>query len=437
MQDRERQVADRVLLMPADEARQTEHAQLEKQISDKATTQVSSLPCDVIRQVPSRPEETITPVIRSTVTSKISDLQERLSHLPAVSSVPVGAASGEEDVDGVDVLVPQRQDEHKKMPSINEGVCHVDRLTPHPDITLVDTVDYQIENEDHGNNQAGVDGLLDLDLDDSEALPPLPDSSPPPLPCAPPPDFLQSSPPVLDHGIEVLLMSESSPLRDAATLRASSRKQSRSNDKASSNSSRASSPVESAEAASKLETEPSKFGALPDSLQFSKFGVVSHKPGLCNEKQDSSVESRPKVPPPTLPKPQRRTMFVRKPGQLSQPFTSLVSPSMASSLSKQWSRDEEDGAIPPQGIVQAQATSLNRREIDALNEKIVFLEKQLTVRWIDNWVIMIRFPLLWVFRKLYFMNLNQSVGWRTNHLSLSFAMESVTNAVAEWFSSSL
>ena len=70
---------------------------------------------------------------------------------------------------------------------------------------------------------------------------------------------------------------------------------------------------------------------------------------------------------------------MRQAGQLHKPLVTYDNGRVTPKAETQWSRDEEDGVIPPRGIVFNRASSINRGEIDALNEKIGFLERQLKV----------------------------------------------------------
>ena len=369
----EREIAERL-----NEATQTEHAQFSG---------------DVIGPV-TGVEETITPQVRSTVATEVRYLGDRRLELelsPRVPYIPVKSADfeGKDDLMDYSGLVS----EPERMPSYHENARDSDELISEPELmssrrdldSHMDDIDRRIqdlryidhEDRDGDRPRTDTEDLVGFDSDDDGDLPPLPESSPPPLPSEPPPDFPDSSPLVLDHGLEVLL--ESSPPRDAATLRASSRQRFRSDSKPSSEpslpSSRVESPVTVEEPTLTLESEPSELGWMypkepsPSSVR-RPTGLGSTKP----------VDATTKVPPQVLPKPKRILLQKRQPGPLNQPTVSYQDSNAQPPLTSQWSRDEEDGVIPPRGIVQNRAASINRGEIDALNEKIGFLERQLKVR---------------------------------------------------------
>lgn len=246
----------------------------------------------------------------------------------------------------------------------------------------VDDIERRIQdlanlNEDVGKARPNANDFVLFDSDYEGDLPPLPDSSPPPLPSQPP-DFPEGSPTVLDCGIEFLLKNESSPPRDAATLRASSRARSRSQSKTASEksqaSSRAESPVTVEESTVVLESEPSQLGGiLPD---------LSHSQAISSSFKKPSDQGSTKVAPQILPKPKRPLLQMRQATDLHKPLVSHESTDRKPSVTSQWSRDEEDGMIPRRGIVRDRASSINRGEIGALKEKIEFLEKQLKVEFI-------------------------------------------------------
>ena len=129
-----------------------------------------------------------------------------------------------------------------------------------------------------------------------------------------------------------------------------------------------------------MESEPSELGGIyPDeepapSSVINPTGFGSTKP----------ADSTAKVPPQVLPKPKKILLQKRQPGPLSQPMVSYVDSNVPPPMTSQWSRNGEDGVIPPRGIVLNRATFINRGEIDALNEKIGFLERQLKVRVKEN-----------------------------------------------------
>ena len=324
------------------EAAESEHARL-------ASGGASSLE-------PGFQEETITPQVRASVASEFPFLEEE--HL-------------------------KYEADHNVMPSCGEEMQDCEKLVSEPELvsarrnldSVMDDIDRRIQDlaeqrDDMERTQTNTNDLVVLDSDDEVDLPPLPESSPPSLPTEPPPDFPNGSPPVLDHAIEFLLRDETSPLRDAATLRASSRARSRSQSKtASQASSRVESPVTVEENTVILESEPSQLGGM---LQ------DTSKPRSSSLKNPSSQGSG-KVPPQVLPKPKRTLLQMRRAGELHKPLVSYENPTRPPSATSQWSRDKEDGVIPPRGIVLNRASSINRGEIGALKEKVEFLEKQLKV----------------------------------------------------------
>lgn len=390
-QSQGREIAERL-----NEATQTEHAQFPEDLTSRSG--------DVISPVPSSVEETITPQVRSTVATEIRYLGDRRLELelsPRVPYIPFRSS----DLEGKDDLMDYSgivSDSAVKntMPSFHDNARDSDELISEPELmssrrnldSHMDDIDQRIQDLrhlDHADRpRTDTSDLLVFDSDDDDGgLPPLPESSPPPLPSEPPPDFPDSSPAVLDQGLEVLLRGESSPPRDAATLRASSRQRFRSDSKPSSGpslpSSRVESPVTVEEPTLVMESEPSELGGIypneeptPSSVRRpTSFG--STKP----------ADSATKVPPQVLPKPKKILLQKRQPGPLSQPMVSYVDSNVTPAMTSQWSRDEEDGVIPPRGIVLNRASSINRGEIDALNEKIGFLERQLKVRVQENLVI--------------------------------------------------
>lgn len=291
------------------------------------------------------------------------------------------------DLDGADGITDYPELK-KAMPSYTDSARDSDELISEPELvsarrnldSVMDDIDRRIqdlrdlEDEDIDRTRTDTNDIAVFDSDDDGDLPPLPESSPPPLPSEPPPDFPEASSPVLDHGIEVLLRSESSPPRDAATLRASSRARSHSQSKPTSEASQPSSRVESPltveETTLVLESEPSQLGGIyPEPSSES----------LSSHKRLSGFGSS-KVPPHVLPKPNRPLLRMRQAGELHKPLVSYENTDKAPPLTSQWSQDEKDGVIPPRGIVLNRASSINRGEIDALNEKIGFLERQLKVR---------------------------------------------------------
>ena len=230
----------------------------------------------------------------------------------------------------------------------------------------------------------------DLDFDESETLPPPPDSCPPPLPSEPPPDVAgEFSSPSLDHELEALLSADSSPPRGAAALRASSRQRSHPEHmrtveeevddvlaedsiKPAGASLTEAAPV--AEDLVSVEGNSFQYGSPPMPGVDTSFWRL---PGLRSDGTLERDESRPvslplKTPPPTFPKPAR----TRPPQSSSSPQNplSMTSPARLSA------RDETDGTVlPPRGMVRARANSLNQNEVSVLNDKIGFLEQQLKV----------------------------------------------------------
>ena len=275
---------------------------------------------------------------------------------------------------------------NEAMPSYNENIRDSDELISEPELissqrnldSVMDDIDRRIQDLQSFDDKdaAGMDrprtdtsDLVVFDSDDDGELPPLPESSPPPPPSVPPPDFPDASPPILDCGIESLL---SSPPRDAATLRASSRARSHSENKGTSEpsqpSSRVESPVFVEEPTLVLASDPSELG-----------GTYSEPPTVSppSDRRPTGLGSN-KVPPKVFPKP-KKTLKMRQAGQLHKPLVTYDNGHVTPKAETQWSRDEEDGVIPPRGIVLNRASSINRGEIDALNEKIGFLERQLKV----------------------------------------------------------
>lgn len=245
--------------------------------------------------------------------------------------------------------------------------------------SVVDDIERRIQdlanlNEDVGKTRPNTNDFVVFDSDYEGDLPPLPESSPPPLPSEPP-DFPDGSPTVLDCGIEFLLKNESSPPRDAATLRASSRARSRSQSKTASEksqaSSRAESPVTAEESTVVLESEPSQPGEI--------LPAMSQSQAISSSFKKPSDQRSTKVPPQVLPKPKRPLLQMRQATDSHKSLVSYESTDRKPSVTSQWSRDEEDGVIPRRGIVRERASSINRGEIGALKEKIEFLEKQLKV----------------------------------------------------------
>lgn len=342
---------------------------------------------DGIRSVPGSIEETIAPQVRSTVATEVRYLEDKpFEFEPKHHAHPIHVESL--DLDGNDGHIDY-PNINNSMPSYTKSVRDSEELISEPELvsarrnvdSVMDDIDRRIQDlrdiDDEEVDRARTDttDLVVFDSDDDGDLPPLPESSPPPLPFEPPPDFPDSSSPVLDHGIEVLLRSESSPPRDAASLRASSRARShgKPTSEKSQPSSRAESPLTVEEPTLMLDSEPSELGGmLPEPSQ----------PTSSSFRRPSGLGST-KVPPQVHPKPKRPLLKMRQAGELHKPFVSYENTDKAPSMTPQWSRDEEDGVIPPRGIVFNRASSINRGEIDALNEKIEFLERQLKVRLVQ------------------------------------------------------
>ena len=331
--------------------------------------------------MPGSIEETIAPQIRATVATEIRYLGDSyLEFEPSPQAPPIWVESL--DLNGQDGLIDYPE-VSKAMPSYNENVRDSDDLISEPELvssrrnldSVMDDIDRRIHDlqhldQDMDRSRTDTSDLVLLDSDDDGDLPPLPESSPPPLPSEPLPDFPEASSPVLDYGIESLL---SSPPRSAATLRASSRARSHSENKPSSEtsqpSSRVESPVTVEEPTLVLASDPSELGsAYPKPSSSSPLSV----------RKPSGLGST-KVPPQVLPK-HKKTLQMRQPGQLYKPLVSYDNTNTTPEATSQWSRDEQDGVIPPRGIVLNRASSINRGEIDTLNEKIGFLERQLKVR---------------------------------------------------------
>ncbi|KAK2572312.1 RIMS-binding protein 2 [Acropora cervicornis] len=322
----------------SNEATQTEHAQL--------------ISGDVTSQGAGSSEEIITPQVHATIASEISFPDDVLGKFESLDGVKIRDSSEL-------VSEPQIVSSQKNMDS------------------FVDDIERRVQdlanlNEDVGKARPNANDFVLFDSDYEGDLPPLPESSPPPLPSQPP-YFPEGSPTVLDGGIEFLLKNESSPPRDAATLRASSRARSRSQSKTASEksqgSSRAESPVTVEESTVVLESDPSQLGGiLPGML---------HSQAISSSFKKPSDQGPTKVAPQILPKPKRPLLQMRQATDLHKPLVSHESTDRKPSVTSQWSRDEEDGVIPRRGIVRDRASSINRGEIGALKEKIEFLEKQL------------------------------------------------------------
>lgn len=356
----------------------------------------------VLSSIPGDIEETIAPQVRSTVATEIRYLGDsRLEFEPSTQSrYKKGAVfSGKDDPMDYSALI---RDFENTMPSHNESSVDSDDLISEPELmvsqrnldTQMDIIDQRIQDlryieekdsvplEEGSRDRPELGDLVTFGSDDEGDLPPLPESSPPPLPSEPPPDFTESPPPVL-HGLKVLLNSDSSPPRDAATLRASSRQRLHSENKPTSEVSQSSSRMESPllvqETTLVLESDPSELGGIypieePTSLTDSS----GRRPtSLGSIKPD---DSKTKAPLRVLPGPRRLLLPKRELGPSNQPVVSYANSNVTSSMQPQRLRDEEDGIIPPRGFVLNRAALINSGEIDALNEKIGFLERQLKVR---------------------------------------------------------
>ncbi|XP_074610685.1 uncharacterized protein LOC141865174 isoform X4 [Acropora palmata] len=333
-----RKIKGRQVGHSSNEATQTEHAQL--------------ISGDVTSQGAGSSEEIITPQVHATIASEISFPDDVLGKFESLDGVKIRDSSEL-------VSEPQIVSSQKNMDS------------------FVDDIERRVQdlanlNEDVGKARPNANDFVLFDSDYEGDLPPLPESSPPPLPSQPP-YFPEGSPTVLDGGIEFLLKNESSPPRDAATLRASSRARSRSQSKTASEksqgSSRAESPVTVEESTVVLESDPSQLGGiLPGML---------HSQAISSSFKKPSDQGPTKVAPQILPKPKRPLLQMRQATDLHKPLVSHESTDRKPSVTSQWSRDEEDGVIPRRGIVRDRASSINRGEIGALKEKIEFLEKQL------------------------------------------------------------
>lgn len=202
---------------------------------------------------------------------------------------------------------------------------------------------------DHGINsladmgdarqRADTDDILDFEFDQGGP----PDSAPPPVPSQPPPDndpygMSNSSNSVFDN----------SPPRDSKSLRAASR-----------NKNQPGRPgigeaTIQPQVEMNVEGQPSFPGQtdIPAALRVSQTPVQS-RPGTTRQ------------PPPTLPKPK------------------LVGPGgVRRSLSRE-PDDESSLGLTPRGYVRATASAINQGEIDALTEKINFLEKQVKVSSVE------------------------------------------------------
>jgi len=185
-------------------------------------------------------------------------------------------------------------------------------------------------------HRADTDDILDFAFDQGGP----PDMAPPPIPSQPPPD---NDPYGLNSSSNSVF--DSSPPRDSKALRAASR----------------------------TRNQPGRSGINEATIQPSIGMDVEGQPASPEHTEtpaalrvsQTPVQSRPgtaRQPPPTLPKPK---MMVG-PGNVRR------------SLSRE-PDDEYSMGLTPRGYVRATASAINQGEIDALNEKINFLEKQVKV----------------------------------------------------------
>ncbi|EDO34248.1 predicted protein [Nematostella vectensis] len=197
--------------------------------------------------------------------------------------------------------------------------------------------------------------------------PPLPaeeDNSPPPLPAGPPPDE------PMELELEAMLR-DTSPLRDSKALRAQSRQgrnervipqeplvQSRS----ASGLQAETSP--SLEFAPDVEPNGTPYQTRPQPTQASRTDVKRYQ------------ETPKRAPPPTFPKPKMPGL---RRGQ-TPGGRGMTTPYYRASLD-----DEMEAMLPAPGSVRSKASAINQGELDALNEKINFLERQLKVSLFSCW----------------------------------------------------
>lgn len=195
---------------------------------------------------------------------------------------------------------------------------------------------------DDARPRTDTDAILDFDL---EHFGP-PDIAPPPVPSEPPPD---NDPYGLDNSSNSVF--DSSPLRDSKALRAATRTRNQPGRPVISES------TIQPHVEMNVEGQPSSPGLadIPPALRISQT-PVQNRPGITMQ----PFTPKP-VPPPTLPKPKAtHPGGVRRPGTMSR-------------------EADDDVGITPRGYVRATASAINQGEIDALGEKINFLEKQLKV----------------------------------------------------------
>ena len=245
----------------------------------------------------------------------------------------------------------------------------------------------------------------DLEEFDAEELspPPPPPISPPPVPTDSAPDFTDDTVMSFENDNEDVLGH--SPPQSAAHLRSASRQRSRKPE-----------PLMQEHNASQVECEPDLLGAAADGSENPSFprptqlssavSLRKHRmlPAPSSKSPKVSValeteqenphkgtgewtprESVKKVPPRTLPKPKRQNSVEWPPKKSSLPRVSqtashfsLPSESGVSEQVDQYGNSPE-ARLPPRGSVLARAASINQGQLDALNEKIIFLEKQLKV----------------------------------------------------------
>ena len=227
---------------------------------------------------------------------------------------------------------------------------------------------------DEKNGPADTDDILDFELGDD--APPV--FAPPPIPCEPPPDIPDNELSVLDVGTGSVLGS--SPPRDSSSLRAASRQ------KNSSGRFVPSEPVIQIGTGWTVEGEPEQ-SEIPSSSRIpqtnQQYTNTRLGPGMTGHPFTPKVF----LPPPTLPKPKigsRRLPSSSRPGSLSSTLT----------RSRESLNDEEGMGLTPRGYVRATASAINQGELDALGEKINFMEKQLKVSSISMILVVYTFPCL-------------------------------------------
>lgn len=229
-----------------------------------------------------------------------------------------------------------REPEIKTSRSPRDAAADIDRGLKHlsdmdDDLPMVDTAD-----------------ILDYDVNHGSP----PNIAPPPIPSEPPPDF---------DPMEAMKVFDSSPPRDSRALRAAGRTKNHPGIES----------IVQPSIAFNAEVEPSyhEHTDIPPALR------VSQTPGRTEMTRQPST---PKPgPPPTLPKPKmtgtgagrRQQGGAIRPGLLATPL----------SRSRESLAEDENVGVTPRGYVRATASAINQGEIDALGEKINFLEKQLKV----------------------------------------------------------